>query len=247
MKNNSIIKVSNLKKSYGDLTVLENISLEIYRGDIFVIAGGSGCGKSTLLRQIIGLEEPSSGEILIDGLSYRTHREEILKKFGMLFQSGGLFASLTLAENIALILRKNTNLSSSMISKIVDMKLEAVGLFGFGDYLPSEISGGMKKRASLARAITLDPEILFFDEPSSGLDPVTSAEMDELIKDLNSSLSTTMVIISHDLESIKSIAGDVILLDKSVKGILARGTPSDLAGNDNPIVKNFFNRKPSHS
>ena len=196
-----------------------------------------------MLRQLIGLEEPTEGDISIDGLNYDEHKELLLKKFNVLFQSGGLFASMTLAENIAVVLKKHTKLSEVSIAKIIDMKLEAVGLGGFQGYLPNEISGGMKKRAALARAMALDPEILFFDEPNSGLDPITAAEMDDLIKDLNKNLGTTMVIISHDLDQIINTADRIVMLDKSVRGILATGTPNELKNNTNPIVHSFFNRE----
>lgn len=241
-KNNNIIEVKNLCKTYGDLEVLKDINFTIERGEVFVIVGGSGSGKSTVLRQLIGIESPTCGSVNIDGLTWENDSNQLLQKIGVLFQSGGLYASMTLAENIAIALQKNTNLSENAISEIIDMKLSAVGLDGFRNYLPSEISGGMKKRAALARAMALDPEILFFDEPSSGLDPVTSAEMDQLIKDLNRSLGTTMVIISHDLASIVDIADRIIMLDKSTKNIIAEGTAEELQNHENSIVSNFFTR-----
>lgn len=245
---NNIIEVINVTKKYGNLIVSRDLSFSIKKGEICSIVGGSGCGKSTILRQMIKLEPPTEGKILVNGEDIFNYSEkediEYKKKFGVSFQGGGLFASMTLAENIALSLQKSTNLNENIISDIVDIKLDSVGLSGFQSYLPSEISGGMKKRAALARAMALDPEILFFDEPSSGLDPITSAEMDELIKELNKSLGTTMIIISHDLQSVISISDHIIMLDKSVKGKIAEGTVKELKENkENELVYNFFNRK----
>jgi phospholipid/cholesterol/gamma-HCH transport system ATP-binding protein len=242
-----IIQVKNVTVRYDDRTILENVSFDIKRGEIFMIVGGSGCGKSTMLRQIIGLERPAEGQILIDGLDIASaqgkEKKEILKKFGVLFQSGGLFASMTLAENIALALETYTNISKARMAELIDMKLAAVGLRGFDGFLPSEISGGMKKRAALARAMALDPKILCFDEPSSGLDPVTAAAMDALIREINSALGTTMVVVSHDLDGVLTTAHRVVMLDKSVKGIIAEGAPQDLKSNkSNERAYKFFNR-----
>ncbi len=241
-----IITVNNLYKSYENVSVLENINFKIYEGEIVCIAGGSGCGKSTLLRQIIGLEEPTSGEIII-GDQYLFPNSEQMKskirqKFGVMFQLGGLIASMTLRENIELPLKSFTKLSINQIKEITKIKLTSVGLNNFEDYFPAEISGGMKKRAAIARAMALDPEILFLDEPSSGLDPISSSSLDELIRELNAALHTTMVIITHDLSSIFAIADRVILLDKSVRGILEIGSPKELLLSKNKLVKNFFNR-----
>jgi phospholipid/cholesterol/gamma-HCH transport system ATP-binding protein len=246
MGNEVAIEVRNLTKKYEELIVLQDINFKIYKSEVICIAGGSGCGKSTLLRQIIGLEDPSSGEILINDEKFfpatiKT-KDKIIKKFGVMFQLGGLIASMTIQENMELPLKKYTKLSEKQIEELISLKLSSVGLNGFQNYLPSEISGGMKKRASLARAMALDPEILFFDEPSSGLDPITSAALDNLIKEINSALNTTMVIVTHDLDSIFTIADRVILLDKSVKGILAIGTPQELKRSENKMVFNFFNR-----
>lgn len=243
MKSNNIIEVNNLTKSYGDLTVIRDLAFEVKEGEIFYFAGGSGCGKSTVLKQLIGLETPDTGDIKINGLDYYTDKEEIQKNFGVLFQSGGLFASSTLAENIAAVYKKFTKLEDDIISDMIDMKLASVGLSGFRDYLPSEISGGMKKRAAIARAMALDPKILFLDEPSSGLDPVSSASVDDLIKELNSSLGITMVIISHDLASLFNTADRVLLLDKSVNGQLQIGTPEELRNSSIDLVRNFFRRE----
>jgi len=244
---NIIIDVKDLKVQYGDRVILENVNFEVARGEVFVIVGGSGCGKSTLLRQLIGLETPTEGKIIIDGENLTEANEKeavaIMRKNGVLFQFNGLFASMTLEENIALILEKYTGLNSKQIKEVIDLKLSLVGLSGFQNYKPAEISGGMKKRAALARAMVLDPAILFFDEPSSGLDPLTSASLDNLIKELNAALNTTMVIVTHDLASILSISHRIIMLDSSVRGILATGTPDELKNNkENEIVYRFFNR-----
>lgn len=247
MLKNPIIQVRNITVRYGDTTVLENVSFDVYKGEIFVIVGGSGCGKSTLLRQIIGLEKPTEGTILIDGKDITKaqgkERQEILKNFGILFQSSGLFASMTLAENISLVLKTFTELPEERIIDVIDLKLKAVGLGGYEDYLPSEISGGMKKRAALARAMALDPLILCFDEPSSGLDPITAASLDNLIIELNSAIGITMLVVTHDIASIMKISHRVVMLDKEKKGIVAEGKPEELKHfTNNILVYNFFNR-----
>lgn len=242
-----IIEVKNLTVSYNERVILENVSFNIFPGEVFVIVGGSGCGKSTLLRQLIGIEQPYSGSIIIDGEDLTTanpkERTEIMKKYGVLFQSSGLIASMSIAENIALVLETIKDLDDETIFDIIKIKLNSVGLDGFQDFLPAEISGGMKKRAALARAMTLDPRILCFDEPSSGLDPTTSAALDNLIKEINRSFKTTMIVVTHDLASILNISDRIIMLDKSVRGIIATGTPEELKNNrSNQIVYNFFNR-----
>lgn len=247
MKSENAIEVSNLSKAYDGQTIIKDINFSVKRGEIFVVVGGSGSGKSTLLKQMIGLETPTEGEVIIEGENFTVANEKkkriILRKFGVLFQMSGLFASMTLAENIQLPLKEYTNLSNQRIEEIIELKLDSVGLAGYQNFLPSEISGGMRKRAALARAMALDPDILFFDEPSSGLDPVTSASLDNLIKEINEGIGTTMVIISHDLQSVLSIADNIILLHQSSKSIIAEGSPEELKNmKDNINVYNFFNR-----
>ncbi len=252
MNRQPIIQVKDLVARYGEETILEGISFDIYEGEIFVILGGSGCGKSTLLKHLIGLIRPYSGQVVIDGEDITRADSEgyhrLLRKIGILYQSGALFGSMTLAENVALPILEYTDLSSDLVSALVRMKLNLVQLDGYEDYLPSEISGGMKKRAGLARAMALNPRILFFDEPSAGLDPVTSAGLDRLILHLNKSLGTTMVIVTHELQSILTVAQRVIMLDKGTKGIVAEGDPLHLRETSrNPLVWRFFNRQPEES
>ena len=243
-----IIKVRDLRVNYGDTVVLDKISFDVFEGEIFVILGGSGCGKSTLMKSIIGLIEPRSGEIHIDGDEVSMYDEQklqgVLKKVGVLYQGAALFGSMTIAENIALPVKEYTSLSKSSVDTLVEMKLGLVNLEGYGNHLPSELSGGMKKRAGLARAMALNPKILFFDEPSAGLDPISSAEIDHLIMHLNRSLGTTMVIVTHELQSIFAIAKRIIMLDKRSKGIIAEGDPAYLRDHsENRFVKLFFNRE----
>ena len=246
MESNPIIKVENLVGGYGDTIILDNVSFDVFEGEIFVILGGSGCGKSTLLKHLIGLVNPVSGKIIIDGERVSEEDDEtfnrILRKIGVLYQSSALLGSMTVGENIALPIREYTDLPEESINRMIKMKLKLVGLKGYEDYLPSELSGGMKKRAGIARAMALNPKILFFDEPSAGLDPVTSAGLDDLIMDLNRILGTTMVVVTHELSSIFAIAHRVIMLDKQIKGILAEGDPRDLGDNShNKYVREFFN------
>ncbi|MFY8001374.1 MAG: ABC transporter ATP-binding protein [Candidatus Kapaibacteriota bacterium] len=243
----AIIRVRDLTVRFGERTIFENVSFDVPRGKVFVILGGSGCGKSTLLRTLTGLVTPAQGSISYDEAEFigsvHEARRAILRKFGILFQSGGLFASMTLAENIALPIQEATNLNEERISEIVAIKLASVGLQSFDAFLPAEISGGMKKRAGIARAMALDPEILFFDEPSAGLDPISSAALDNLIRELNKALGTTMIVVTHELQSIDAIADEVIMLDKSARGIIARGTLSEVkAHTEDKRVYNFFHR-----
>jgi phospholipid/cholesterol/gamma-HCH transport system ATP-binding protein len=247
-----IIVVEGLTARFGENTVFERVSFRVNRGEILVILGGSGCGKSTLLKHLIGLYPPTAGRVLVNGIDIMTDDESMLHSLktgiGVLFQSGALFGSMTLAQNVGLTLQEFTDLNEETIDLIVRMKLALVNLAGYENHLPEEISGGMAKRAGLARAMALDPAILFFDEPSAGLDPVTAAELDNLIKSLNAGMGTTMVVVTHELESIFAIAHRVIMLDKGAKGIIAEGDPRDLKEHSpDPRVKNFFNRKPASS
>ena len=244
-----MIKVEKLRAQYDERVILNDINMEVRRGERLVICGGSGCGKTTLLRHIIGLQRPTSGGVWIDGEEITSASDEdlgrIRRKFGVSFQSGALFGSLTLADNIALPLEEYTDLERPMIDLIVRLKLSMVSLAGFEDFLIAELSGGMKKRAALARAAALDPAILFFDEPSAGLDPVTSAELDQLIVQVNRSLGTTIVVVSHELASIFTIADRVVMLDKAERSIIAEGPPEALRDeHPDPRVHAFFNRLP---
>jgi phospholipid/cholesterol/gamma-HCH transport system ATP-binding protein len=230
--------------------ILEDISCEVRRGEVFVIVGGSGCGKTTLLRHMIGLLRPAAGRVVIDGDDItRTDEEQlqaIQRKLGVTFQGGALFGSLTLGQNVALPLEEYTTLPPATIDLLVRIKLAMVKLDGFEEFMISELSGGMKKRAALARALALDPAILFFDEPSAGLDPITSAELDELIVQVNKSLGTTIVAVSHELASIFTIADRCIMLDGDAKRIIAEGRPAELRDHStDPRVHAFFNRQPA--
>jgi phospholipid/cholesterol/gamma-HCH transport system ATP-binding protein len=240
--NAPLITVKDLTMGWGDVNLLENASFEVERGEVFAILGGSGCGKSTLLRYLTGLDPPKSGSIWIEGVG--TPSLEVGRPaYGVMFQSGALFGSMTVGENLALPLTEWTDLPPDAVDAIVHAKLRLVGLKGFENHNPSEISGGMKKRAAIARAMTLEPSLIFLDEPSAGLDPVSAVELDELILTLNKGLGLTVVLVTHELESIFKIAKRCIMLDKKTKSIIARGDPRELRDNrDNPAVHHFFNR-----
>jgi phospholipid/cholesterol/gamma-HCH transport system ATP-binding protein len=233
MKNDETkIEIRNLTMAYGSYIVMRDISATARRGSIFIIMGNSGSGKSTLLRHMLGLQRPAQGDVLYDGESFwgmdDEARQAQLRKYGVLFQSGALWSSMTLAENVALPLVEYTDWSAADREEVVQLKLALVGLSGFEDYYPAEISGGMRKRAGLARAMALDPEILFFDEPSAGLDPITSRNLDKLILELRDSLGTTVVVVTHELASIFMIADDSIFLDADTKTMRVQGNPREL-------------------
>jgi len=242
-----IIVVDGLTARFGENIVFERVSFTVNRGEILVILGGSGCGKSTLLKHLIGLYRPAAGRVLLNGIDIMTDDERKLHSLktgiGVLFQSGALFGSMTLAENITTLLEGYANLDPLLVKKIVSLKLALVGLAGFEDYYPSEISGGMKKRAGLARAMALDPEILFFDEPSAGLDPISAHLLDDLILELRDSLGATVVVVTHELASIFAIGNNSVFLDGESKTMLATGDPKKLLAEcGHPTVRNFLTR-----
>lgn len=243
-----LIEVEGLSARYGEDVVLRDVSLDVGRGEILVVAGSSGCGKSTLLRHMIGLSVPSEGRVKIDGIDITLASAEVLRavrrEIGVLFQSSALLGSMTLAENVALPLSEFTDLPGPVIDTIVRVKLCMVGLEGYEDHFPAELSGGMKKRAGIARAMALDPKVLFLDEPFAGLDPITSSELELLVKNLNSGMGTTMVIVSHELEAIFNIAGRIVMLHKDKKGIIAEGDPRVLRDQSpDERVRRFLSRK----
>jgi phospholipid/cholesterol/gamma-HCH transport system ATP-binding protein len=244
-----IIRVENLDAGYDGNVILENVTFEVRRGEVFGILGGSGGGKSTIMKHMIGLNPPISGHVWIEGEDIVTADDETLeriqRRFGVMYQSGALFGSMTLLENVRLPLEVYTQLESEPIDLIARMKLALVGLEGFTGHMPSELSGGMQKRAGIARAMAIDPAILFLDEPSSGLDPITSASLDETIRKLARNLGVTFVIVTHDLASVFNVVDRVILLDRRAKGIIAEGDPRRLRDeSDDPRVRQFFRREP---
>ncbi|HTR15861.1 MAG TPA: ATP-binding cassette domain-containing protein [Acetobacteraceae bacterium] len=241
------IQVRDLDMAFGDYVVQRNLDFAIKAGDIFIIMGGSGCGKSTLLRHMIGLVRPARGDVFYDNIPFWAQppegRERISRRFGVLFQQGALWSSMTLAENIALPLKQYTDLPAKEIAAVVALKLALVGLRGFEEFYPSEISGGMRKRAGLARAIALDPDILFFDEPSAGLDPLASRRLDDLILELRDSLGATVIIVTHELASIFAIGDDSVFLDADTRTAIAHGNPRELRDHsDIPKLRAFLMR-----
>jgi phospholipid/cholesterol/gamma-HCH transport system ATP-binding protein len=247
MENNQpIIVVEDLVVRYGTRTVLDGVSFEIKQGEVFVILGGSGSGKTTLLRNLVGLMRPADGRILIRGEDFTAMTEderiELRKKMGMSFQGSALLESLSLADNVALPLREHTALEESTIDIMTKIKLELVGLGGFETYLPSELSGGMKKRAGIARAMAMDPEFIFYDEPSAGLDPIVAAGIDELIRKLQETFKITSIVVTHEMESVKLIADTVCMLKRG--RIVGVGSLEDLQASDHPYIQQFFARRP---
>jgi phospholipid/cholesterol/gamma-HCH transport system ATP-binding protein len=248
MNSNAIkIEIRDLTMAYGSTVVMKDINANVKHGSVFVIMGASGSGKSTLLRHMLGLQHPAQGDILYDGKSFwgmdEDARRDQLRHFGVLFQSGALWSSMTLAENVALPLEEYSAWSASDVEEIVRLKLALVGLSGFESYYPAEISGGMRKRAGLARAMALDPEILFFDEPSAGLDPISSRNLDQLILELRDSLGATIVVVTHELASIFMIADDSIFLDADTQTMRVQGNPKDLLKHSNdPKLRAFLTR-----
>jgi len=247
MNNEITINIENLEMRYGSLLIQKDLNFEVRKGEIFIIMGGSGCGKSTLLRHLIGLKNPAKGNIIYENVDFwkSTHDERVklMNKFGVLYQSGALWSSMTLEENVSLPLEKYTDLSLNEIKDMVALKLSLVGLSGYENFYPSEISGGMAKRAGLARAIALDPKILFFDEPSAGLDPISSRNLDNLILELRDSLGATVVVVTHELASIFAIGDNSVFLDPEEKTMIAKGNPIALLNESSNLkVKNFLSR-----
>jgi phospholipid/cholesterol/gamma-HCH transport system ATP-binding protein len=244
LESQAMISLRNLRVSYGEREILHGINFDVMRGETLVILGGSGSGKSTLLRTLVGLEKPSSGEIWLKGKNIAAisdaEMDEIRKRIGMSFQGGALFGSMTVGENVALPLREHTKLEDSTIEIILRLKLDQVGLSGFENYMPSQLSGGMKKRAAVARALAMDPEILFFDEPSAGLDPIIAAGVDELILDLKKAFHMTIIVVTHELASAFLIADRMVLIDKG--NVVALGSTEEMRSSAQPRVRQFLDR-----
>jgi phospholipid/cholesterol/gamma-HCH transport system ATP-binding protein len=242
------IQAVDLTLSYGDFVIQRDLDFNVQQGDVFVIMGGSGCGKSTLMRCLVGLKAPARGDVLYHGASFwqeasARDRDRMARLFGVMYQSGALWSSMTLAENVALPLEEYTDLAAGQIRELASLKLALVGLKGFEDFYPAEISGGMQKRAGVARAMALDPEILFFDEPSAGLDPLSARRLDELILELRESLGTTMVVVTHELASIFTIGNNCVFLDAETKTMIASGDPKVLRDESpDPRVRSFLTR-----
>jgi len=245
-RSEAMISLRNLRVSYGEREILHGISFDVMHGETLVILGGSGSGKSTLLRTLVGLERPSSGEIWLKGKNIAAissdEMDEIRKKIGMSFQGGALFGSMTVGENVALPLREHTKLEDSTIEIILRLKLDQVGLSGFENYMPAQLSGGMKKRAAVARALAMDPEILFFDEPSAGLDPIIAAGVDQLILELKQAFHMTIIVVTHELASAFLIADRMVLIDKG--NVVAIGSKEEMRSSTHPRVRQFLDRIP---
>ncbi len=241
-----IVRVRDLVVCYGERRVLDGVSFDIYRGETFVILGGSGCGKSTLLRNLVGLMRPHSGKIFINGQDFTAmndeERTQVRKRLGMCFQGSALFGSMSVGDNVALPLREHTPLEESTIEIMTKIKLELVGLSGFDNFMPAELSGGMKKRAGLARAMAMDPEIIFYDEPSAGLDPIVAAGLDALIRKMQSTFNLTSVVVTHEMASVNLIADRVCFLKNG--RVVALGKPDEIRGSTNPFVEQFLAREP---
>jgi phospholipid/cholesterol/gamma-HCH transport system ATP-binding protein len=246
-KSEAHITISDLTMAYGDFVLMRDLNFSVNQGDIFIIMGGSGCGKSTLLRHMVGLKSPAKGKVFYGDISFwdagPEERAQLMRRFGILYQSGALWSSMTLAENVALPLRQYTKLTDQEIEAQISLKLALVGLSGFEGFYPSEISGGMRKRAVLARAMALDPEVLFFDEPSAGLDPVSAKRLDDLILQLRDSLGATVVVVTHELSSIFAIGNNSVFLDPESRTMIAAGDPNLLLrDNHDPRIQNFLTR-----
>ncbi len=241
-----VIRSENVHKAFGDRSILNGVDLDIYKGETFVIMGGSGCGKSTFLRHMTGALTPDKGKVSLLGKDLasldESQKDEVLKKIGMCFQSSALFDSMTVGENISLPLKEHTNLDGNVIDIVVKMKLELVGLRGFEDLMPSNLSGGMKKRVGLARAIVMDPQIIFYDEPTAGLDPIVSGVIDKLILDLSKKLSITSVVVTHDMNSVFRIADRIAMLYKG--RVVETGTRNEIKNTSNELIRQFITGEP---